>query len=274
MKRGMLAIAVVALSAVAWTEYLAAAESLSILEIEQKLHNPRKVEGRLGILREVLRGKGTKEEKEQLLELYKALAKTKPPRGSQENWDKANAALVSAAEEIAAGTAKDMEKLRAASNCKACHDAHRGPDPALAADGTRIEEAGSFSKAAPPQFVKLANISKDKLNITVYYYQSQPVTTFREEVVEMGDVKRVVKVPIMEMRNELRLQVISFQYVRLFDSAGKEIQGDDLWKRLKPGVTLLRQTDAKELDPELLKLLSPEAMILAPSTLETPPAGE
>ena len=44
---------------------------------------------------------------------------------------------------------------------------------------------------------------------------------------------------------------------------GKEIKGDDVWKRLKPGVTLLRQTDATKVDPELLKLLSPEAMILA-----------
>ena len=247
-----------------------AAEERTIAQIEQRLHNPRRAEGRLGVFREVLRGKGTKEEKQELLDLYKALAKTKPPRGSQENWQKATSALVAAAEEIASGAAKDVEKLRAASNCKACHDAHKGPDPALAADGTSIEKPGSFGVTAPPQFVKLANISKDMLTITVYHYESQAVTTFKEETVEMDGKTRTVKVPVSETTNVLRQTQISLQYVRLFDSTGKEVTGDAVWKRLKPGVTLLRQTDSKTVDPAFLKLLSSDALILAPSVLETP----
>jgi hypothetical protein len=244
-----------------------AAEERTIAQIEQRLHNPRRAEGRQGVFREVLRGKGTEEEKKEMLELFKALAKSKPPRGSQENWEKATAALVTAAKEIVAGTVKDMEKLRAASNCKACHDAHRGPDPALAADGTRVEEAGSFGKTAPPQFVKVSNISKDKLNITVYHHESKPVTSFREETIEMDGKTRKVQVPVTEMVSELRQSVISLQYVRLRDSTGKEIKGDEVWKRLKPGVTLLRQTAATEIDPTFLKLLSADAMILTPSVL-------
>ena len=145
---------------------------------------------------------------------------------------------------------------------------------ALAADGTSVEKPGSFGLAAPPQFVKLANIAKDHLTITVYHYESQPVTTFKEEIVEMDGKTRTVKVPVSEMTSVLRQTQISLQYVRLFDSLGKEIKGDDVWKRLKPGVTLLRQTDATKVDPELLKLLSPEAMILAPSVLATPQTGK
>jgi hypothetical protein len=273
MRRNSLAFAAVALMIAAGAEFSVAADETSISEIERRLHNPRRAEGRQGIFREVLREKGTKEEKQELLDLYKALAKTKPPRGSQENWQKATAALVAAAEEIVSGTAKDVENLRVASNCKACHDAHRGPDPKLAADGTSVAEPGAFGLASPPQFVKLANIAKDKLSITVYRYESQPVTTFKEEIVEMDGKTRTVKVPVSEMTSVLRQTQISLQYVRLFDSNGKEIKGDDVWKRLKPGVTLLQQTDATKVDPELLKLLSPEAMILVPSVVATPPAG-
>jgi len=254
--------------------YRVSAEELTVLQIEQRLHTPRRAEGRQGIFREVLRGKGTDEEKQQLLDLYKALAKTKPPRGSQENWQKSTVALVTAAEEIVNGTAKDVEKLRAASNCRACHDAHKGPDPALAADGTMVEKPGAFGEGAPPEFVKVSNISKNKLNITLYHHQSRQVIEMREEVVEADGVKKVVQVPVAREVVELRQSVISFQYWRLFDSTGKEIKGEDAWQRLKPGTTLLRQTDAKPIDPSFLKLLSPDAMILAPSIVEAPPAGK
>lgn len=250
------------------------AGELSIVEIEQRLHAPRRAEGKKAIYREVLTGTASKEEKQQMLDLYKALAKKKPPRGSPEDWQKATAALVTAAEEIVSGEAKNVDKLRAAANCKGCHDAHRGRDPALAADGTFVEKPGSFDVAAPPQFVKLANISKDKLTISVLYYESVPVTSYKEEEVEMRGVFKKVQVPVTQMRPTLRQGQISMAYVRLFDSTGKEVKGDEVWNRLKPGMTLLRQTESKEIDPTFLKLLSPDALILAPSVLETPPAGK
>lgn len=274
MRRVILVLTAIAAILLPGQRFSAAADELSILEIEQRINLPRKAAGKKALYREVLTGGATKEEKQELLDLYQSLAKAKPPRGSHDDWQKATAALVAAAEEIVSGEAKNLDKLRAAANCKACHDAHKGPDPALAADGTVVEKPGSFGVAAPPQFVKLASISKDKLSITIYYYDSQPVTTFREETVEMDGKTRTVKVPITEMTSVLRQSQISMQYVRLFDSAGKEIKGDDTWKRLTPGITLLRQADATQIEPSLLKLLSPDALILAPSVERTPPAGK
>lgn len=250
------------------------AEELSILEIEQRVNLPRRPAGKKPLVRTVLADEATKEEKQELLDLYKALAKTKPSRGSQEAWEKTTATMIAAAEEIVRGEAKNTDRLRAAANCKACHDAHKGPDPALAADGTIVEKPGDFGLAAPPQFVKLANISKDKLFISVYSFESVPVTSFQEEEIEQDGVRRKVQVPITQMRHQLRQSQISLAYVRLFDSTGKEIKGEDVWNRLKPGVVLLRQTDAKRVDPLYLKLLSPDALILAPSVVEMPPAGK
>jgi hypothetical protein len=89
--------------------------------------------------------------------------------------------------------------------------------------------------------------------------------------VEEGGVRRKVQVPITQMRHQVRQSQISLAYVRLFDSTGKEVQGEDVWKRLKPGVILLRQTDSKQVEPLYSKLLSADALILAPSILETQP---
>ena len=271
MKLTFCALAMVAMTVCPVVRLAAGAEDLSIVEIEKRVNLPRKAVGKKALYRAVLLGEATKEEKQELLDLYKALAKTKPTRGSLEDWQKATGALVTAAEEIVSGEAKNVDKLRAAANCKSCHDAHKGPDPALAADGTEVEKPGDFGLAAPPQFVKLANISKDKLFISVYSCESVPVTSFREEEVEEGGVRRKVQVPITEMRHQVRQSQISVAYVRLFDSTGKEVKGEDVWKRLKPGVVLLRQTDSPKLDPVFLKLLSPDALILAPSVLEEPP---
>lgn len=250
------------------------ADGLTIAEIEKRLHAPCRAEGKKALYREVLTGSATKEEKQLMLDLYKALANTKPPRGSQEDWQKATAALVVAAEEYASGEAKTIDKLRVAASCKGCHGTHRGPDPELAADGTVVEKPDSFGAAAPPQFVKLANISKDKLTISIHYYESVAVTSFKEVDVEVEGVIKKAQVPEMHMRPSLRQGQISMAYVRLFDSTGKEVKGDEVWQRLKPGMTLLRQTESKEIDPAILKLLSPDALILAPSVLEMPPGGK
>jgi hypothetical protein len=141
-------------------------------------------------------------------------------------------------------------------------------------EGAAEEKPGAFGEAAPPQFVKLASVSKDKLSITIYHYDSQPVISFKEETVERDGKVETVRVPITEMTSVLRKSQISMQYVRLFDSKGMEIKGDDSWKRLKPGTTLLRQTAARPIDPSFLKLLSPDAVILAPSIVQAPPAGK
>src|ERR1700730_17023597 len=52
-----------------------------------------------GILKKVVAGKATAEEKKTLLELYTELAKNKPPKGEAKSWKEKTTALVSAAKE-------------------------------------------------------------------------------------------------------------------------------------------------------------------------------
>lgn len=72
----------------------------------------------------VAKGEATAEEKTKLAELFKAMAAAKPPKGTEESWKEKAGALATAAAEIAEG--KDSAaKLKAAANCKACHDVHK-----------------------------------------------------------------------------------------------------------------------------------------------------
>jgi hypothetical protein len=78
-----------------------------------------------GLLKKVSEGKATEEEKEKLLDLYKALAKNKEPQGPHEDWEKRTKAIVTAAEEVVKGDAAASKKLAAVVNCKECHGIHR-----------------------------------------------------------------------------------------------------------------------------------------------------
>jgi hypothetical protein len=79
-----------------------------------------------GLKDKVLAGTASAEEKKSLLEHYEALAANKPPKGSDADWKAKTAALVAAAKDVVDGKDGAVEKLRAASNCMACHSAHKG----------------------------------------------------------------------------------------------------------------------------------------------------
>src|SRR5687767_9863390 len=83
------------------------ADVLTIKQIEQRAHLSGRAAGKKPLYKEVLAGTATKEQKQELLDLYLALAKAKPVKGSQENWQKATAALVTATQEIVRGEVKD-----------------------------------------------------------------------------------------------------------------------------------------------------------------------
>ena len=72
-------------------------------------------------------GKAEKEDKEMLLALYQDLAKNKPPKGAEAAWKKKTDAILKAAQEVVDGK-KSETKLANATNCKACHDAHKPAD--------------------------------------------------------------------------------------------------------------------------------------------------
>jgi predicted component of type VI protein secretion system len=60
--------------------------------------------------------------------LTKELAKNKPGYGDLASWTEKTTALHAAAEGLVAGKPGALDAYKAASNCKACHSAHRPPE--------------------------------------------------------------------------------------------------------------------------------------------------
>ncbi len=96
-------------------------KALDIETIMDKAHK-----GRNSLYKQVSGGKGTAEQKEELLRLYTDLGKNKPPKGSESDWKKRTDALVSATKDVVADKPGSLNALKRAANCKACHDAHKG----------------------------------------------------------------------------------------------------------------------------------------------------
>lgn len=74
----------------------------------------------------VVAGTATADEKKSLLEHYEALAASKPPKGDEASWKEKTAALVKAAKDAVDGKEGAGAALMKASNCAACHSAHKG----------------------------------------------------------------------------------------------------------------------------------------------------
>ena len=74
----------------------------------------------------VISGKASKEEKDELLALYKDLAASKCPRGDEKDWTKRTEALVNAAEAVVNGDKGAEAKLKKANDCMGCHTGHKG----------------------------------------------------------------------------------------------------------------------------------------------------
>lgn len=96
-------------------------EKVTIKQVMQKAH-------KAGLLKDlVVKGNATDEQKAELLKLYKGLAANKPPKGAEESWKTKTKALVDAAQAAVDGKEGAAAMLTKASNCKACHDAHKPP---------------------------------------------------------------------------------------------------------------------------------------------------
>lgn len=105
--------------------YRAAAfdDPMTIETIMQKAHTAPK--GKVSLYKLVVDDKATQAQKDQLVDLYKDLAKNKPPKGSEDDWKKRCQALLAAAKDVAAGKARDTKSLQKAASCMSCHDAHK-----------------------------------------------------------------------------------------------------------------------------------------------------
>jgi hypothetical protein len=70
-------------------------------------------------------GGASKEEKQKLLGLYADLFDNKPPKGDEGDWAKKAGSLVVGAARVLLEQPGGTEELKAAANCKACHEAHK-----------------------------------------------------------------------------------------------------------------------------------------------------
>ena len=95
----------------------------SVKDVMKALHKGDENTGK-----KVSRGQGDAADYAKLVDYYEALPANKPPRGEQASWDAKTGALVKAAKSLKAGEAGALEAFKAATNCKACHGAHKPMD--------------------------------------------------------------------------------------------------------------------------------------------------
>jgi hypothetical protein len=75
-----------------------------------------------GLCKKCATGKGTDEDKKELVELFVALHANTPPKGEKEEWAKITKSFVDAAKAILDGKDEDAgKKLAKLVNCKECH---------------------------------------------------------------------------------------------------------------------------------------------------------
>jgi hypothetical protein len=73
----------------------------------------------------VVSGKATDEERKQLVDLYEALSKARPPKGNADDWATETAALAEAARKVVKGDAGSTKRFAEVLDCKGCHAKYR-----------------------------------------------------------------------------------------------------------------------------------------------------
>lgn len=84
--------------------------------------------GKDSLLAKVKSGNASTEEKQQLLDLYISLYENAPPAGDAGAWKRASGTALMAAAKVMAGREGSVEELTTATNCAACHKAHKPKD--------------------------------------------------------------------------------------------------------------------------------------------------
>jgi hypothetical protein len=90
----------------------------SIKEVMKEAHKD-------GLLKKVMDGSATREEKDKLLDLYISMHDNEPPKGEKNEWLMRSGWLVVAAARASLGREEATDALKEASNCKACHTVHK-----------------------------------------------------------------------------------------------------------------------------------------------------
>lgn len=78
-----------------------------------------------GLLKKILAGEGTPEDKLLLLDLYISMVEAKPSKGDMASWHDLAGKAALAAAKVSVGREGAIDELKTATNCKACHDVHK-----------------------------------------------------------------------------------------------------------------------------------------------------
>lgn len=70
-------------------------------------------------------GESTEAQNKKLLEEFKAIAAVKPPLGEAKSWTNRTTAAINALQELVDKKSGAVERVRAATECSGCHNAHR-----------------------------------------------------------------------------------------------------------------------------------------------------
>jgi len=140
------------------------------------------------------------------------------------------------------------------------------------------EEKTPLPKTAPPTFLFISEIDKDRFLVEVR--EMVPVTREIEVKVEKNGRIVLEKRAVTEYMTVARMVAYPLKDAKILDAEGKELKKEDAWKTLKPGMAVLVTTDKNGVDPAYLKLLSRDALILvmppktgvAPPVVPVPPA--
>ena len=122
--RKMIAVsAALAIAAVVMVNFSGAADNNDAKKDDAKpkhsIKNVMKKGMKGGLCKKVASGKASDDEKKLLVEMFTAMAASKPPRGDADSWKTKTSALLKAAQD---GNGAALKK---AANCAACHKAHK-----------------------------------------------------------------------------------------------------------------------------------------------------
>jgi hypothetical protein len=81
--------------------------------------------GKESFLANILAGKGSDADLKKLVAAYEVMAAAKPTKGDEASWKTLTTAALAAAKDAAAKKEGSLDKLKAATNCKACHEPHK-----------------------------------------------------------------------------------------------------------------------------------------------------
>jgi len=99
---------------------------MTVAEDGKDIKKAMKLAMKGGLNKKVISGEGSDDDKKQLLALFTDMAKDMPPKGDAASWKEKAGALVQASQDMVAGKEGAAGNLKKASNCKACHEVHKG----------------------------------------------------------------------------------------------------------------------------------------------------